>query len=84
MLSAADRRSLEQQTHAPFSGFPLDDFYKGLCPKHNVCIQAAFKVDATLGHPDDDCWVDHNIIPDPLYEGGTVTWVVNNLCDPPS
>ena len=84
VLSAADRRSLEQQTGAPFTGFPLTDFYSRICPKHNVCIRTAFQVDAGLGHEDEDCWVDHNIIPDPLFEDGTVTWVVNNLCDPPS
>ncbi len=82
VLGAGDRRSLEQQTHTSFSDLTLDDFYRGLCPAHDVCIRAAFRADASLGHEDEDCWVDHNVIPDPLYEGGTVTWVVNNLCGP--
>lgn len=82
VFSAADRRSIEQQTGAPFADFQVDGFYQRICPKHDVCLHNAFQVDAGLGHPDEDCWVDHNIVPDPLYEGGTITWVVNNPCGP--
>jgi hypothetical protein len=82
VLGAADRRSLEQQTGQPFPDFQVDDFYRRICPGHDVCLKNAFQVDPKLGEEDIDCLVKGHIIPDPLFEGGTVTWVVNNLCDP--
>ncbi|MEQ0558111.1 hypothetical protein ABJI51_03425 [Amycolatopsis sp. NEAU-NG30] len=82
VFSAADRRSIEQQTGASFTDFHVDEFYPLICPHKDVCLHNAFKIDPGLGHPDEDCWVDHNIVPDPLYEGGTITWVVNNPCGP--
>jgi hypothetical protein len=82
VLGAGDRRSLEQQTGQPFPDFHVDDFYRRICPGHAVCLENAFQVDPKLGEEDIDCLVGGHIIPDPLFEGGTVTWVVNNLCGP--
>ncbi|UOZ06611.1 hypothetical protein [Amycolatopsis sp. WQ 127309] len=82
MLGSADRRSLEQQIGTSFTNFSVDDFYRRVCPAHDVCVHNAFREEPGLGHADEDCWVGRNEIPDPLVEGGTVTWVVNNLCDP--
>ncbi|WP_326959270.1 hypothetical protein [Amycolatopsis sp. NBC_01286] len=82
VLGSADRRSLEQQIGTSFTNFSVDDFYRRVCPAHDVCVHNAFREEPSLGHADEDCWVGRNEIPDPLAEGGTVTWVVNNLCDP--
>ncbi|MFI5588124.1 hypothetical protein ACIA5G_23935 [Amycolatopsis sp. NPDC051758] len=82
VLGAADRRSLEQQTGQPFPDFQVDDFYRRICPAHDVCLKNAFQVDPGIGRQDEDCVVGDHLIPDPLFEGGTVTWVVNNPCDP--
>jgi hypothetical protein len=82
VLGAADRRSLEQQTGQPFPDFQVDDFYRRICPAHDVCLKNDFQVDPAIGRQDEDCVVGSHIIPDPLFEGDTVTWVVNNRCDP--
>jgi hypothetical protein len=82
VLGAADRRSLEQQTGQPFADFQVDDFYRRICPAHDVCLKNTFDVDPAIGRQDEDCVVGGHVIPDPLFEGGTVTWVVNNPCDP--
>jgi len=82
VLSSGDRRRLEQQTGASFKDFDLTLFWSDICPKHDVCVKAGFEVDASLGNEDVDCYVGRHVIPDPLFEGGTVTWVVNNPCDP--
>ncbi|RSD10696.1 hypothetical protein [Amycolatopsis eburnea] len=81
VLSSADRRSIEQRTHISFLSINAADSLRTYCPKHDACIKIAFDVDPGLGHEDEDCWIDHVVIPDPLHEGGTITWVVNNLCD---
>jgi hypothetical protein len=82
VLGAADRRSLEQQTGQPFPDFQVDDFYRRICPAHDVCLKNDFQVDPAIGRQDEDCVVGSHVIPDPLFEGDTVTWVVNNPCDP--
>lgn len=82
MLSSGDRRRLEQLKSASFKNFDLTLFWSDICPKHDVCVAAGFEVDASLGNEDVDCFVGRHVIPDPLFEGGTVTWVVNNPCDP--
>jgi hypothetical protein len=82
VLGSGDRRSIEQMTGQSFPDFQVDEFYRKICPAHDVCITNAFRVDPGLGQPDTDCLVGGHVVPDPLFEGGTVTWVVNNLCDP--
>lgn len=81
VLTSADRRRFEERTHTSFANIAADGLIRDVCPKHNACLGIAFRVDPGLGHEDEDCWIDRVVIPDPLSEGGTVTWVVNNPCD---
>lgn len=80
VLSSADRRRFEERTHTSFVNIAADGLIRDVCPKHDACLKIAFRVDPSLGHEDEDCWIDRVLIPDPLHEGGAVTWVVNNPC----
>lgn len=86
VLSDIDRARTEEQTGISFSQDTIDLHWKGICPKGNVCIRTAVAIHPEIGFPEEDCFIGSNVVPRPLYEGGTVTWWINNPCgeDPPS
>ncbi len=81
VLTSGDRRRFEERTKTSFTNIAADGLIRDVCPKHDDCLKIGFRVDPGLGHDDQDCWIGRVVIPDPLHEGGTVTWVVNNPCD---
>ena len=85
VLSPLDRPRIEERKGVPFDQVATDGFWQSVCPNGDVCVGTAFDYKPSLGHEDEDCWVGDIIVPDPLHERDTVTWVVNNPCgeDPP-
>jgi hypothetical protein len=85
-LPGAQRTSIEEETHDSFIFLEsaIQDSVRQGCPNGTLCVNIVPQVDDRIGRPDDDCYVDRNVIPNPLYEHGTITVMVNNLCDPPS
>ncbi|WP_236792832.1 hypothetical protein [Amycolatopsis sp. GM8] len=78
------RKSIEEETHASYTNLQsvIKGSISGSCPNHTQCVNLAVRVGDPAEEPDVDCYVEKNVIPNPLREHGTITVVVNNLCGP--
>jgi hypothetical protein len=79
VLSAPDRRNITSRSGVGFNQEGVDGFWRGVCPKGDVCVGTAFSIVPTPGD-DGDCIVSAINGPDPIHEGDVVTWVINNPC----
>ena len=83
VLSEPARESIKEETEASFADleYNLRNLVRDACPDRTLCVRIVPQVDDPKRSPDQDCYVDRNIIPDPLHEGGMITVLVNNFCD---
>jgi hypothetical protein len=81
VLPAGLRGSIEQRASQPFPGVwaGMQDELAGACPTKTVCVGYTLVVDPSIVG-DSDCFVGLGgiSVPDPLYEGGKITFRVNN------
>jgi len=83
VLSEPARESIEEETEASFTDLAnnLRNLVREACPDRTLCVRIVPQVDDPKRSPDQDCYVDRNIIPEPLHEDGMITVLVNNFCD---
>jgi len=80
VLSPLDRISIEQRTGVSFDRATVEDFFRSVCPRGDVCVENKTEIDPSIGSQDEDCIVGRIDVPPTLYENGTVTWWINNPC----
>jgi hypothetical protein len=82
VLPAALRTSIEQRTGVPFPGIWADLKIELAreCPGKTLCVGHALVVDPSTDI-EGDCVIVGISIPEPLHEGGKITFrVTNDLC----
>jgi hypothetical protein len=84
VLPGPARTSIEERIGAPFDGQrPLiEALLRENCPQHDVCVQLVVRVSDPPVETGADCAIREVTMPDPLHEDDTITFKVDNPCDP--